>query len=159
MKFQDNGGFVGGQCGKIFEEGELVYHCKQCATDPTCVLCARCYRDVDHLDHDVTFYRSGAGGCCDCGDPEAIDSKFFCARHGTFHGSTTKQTSSCAVENKNLIAIFSFMGTYILKCSDAFERLRPLSSQGGGELRLYNDDVHSFEEVRGFFERKCWKEF
>ena len=61
MDFEDNGGFVGGQCGKIFEEGELVYHCKQCATDPTCVLCAKCYRDVDHLDHDVTFYRSGAG--------------------------------------------------------------------------------------------------
>jgi len=52
---------IGGQCGKIFEEGELVFHCKQCATDPTCVLCATCFREVDHLDHDVTFYRSGEG--------------------------------------------------------------------------------------------------
>ena len=32
-----------------------------------------------------------------------------------------------------------------MKCSDAFGRLRPLSP--GGELRLHNDDVHSFEEV------------
>ena len=83
------------------------------------------------------------GGCCDCGDPEAIDSKFFCARHGTFHGSNKIKTS----EHKALLSIFSFMGNFILQRSDAFDHIRPVSIVEKQELILHNDDVHSFQEV------------
>lgn len=30
-------------CGKVFKLSEANYHCRDCATDPTCVLCAQCF--------------------------------------------------------------------------------------------------------------------
>jgi len=35
------------------------------------VICNECYQSSAHEGHDVYFYRSVVGGCCDCGDPDA----------------------------------------------------------------------------------------
>ncbi|KAI5477954.1 hypothetical protein MNV49_005746 [Pseudohyphozyma bogoriensis] len=63
-------------CGHIFKAGESVYRCRDCALDPTCVLCTRCYHGSRHQKegHDITLsVHSGMGaGCCDCGDLEAF---------------------------------------------------------------------------------------
>ncbi|KAJ3109425.1 hypothetical protein HDU97_006670 [Phlyctochytrium planicorne] len=59
-------------CGHVFEQGEGIYYCKNCALDPTCVMCYRCFHASDHEGHDTEFsISSGNGGCCDCGDVEA----------------------------------------------------------------------------------------
>ena len=59
-------------CGLVFKKGDVVWTCRTCAKDPTCVQCDRCFKKSDHIDHEVYFHRaSGKGGCCDCGDPEA----------------------------------------------------------------------------------------
>ena len=39
----------------------------------------------NHEGHDVYFYHSQAGGCCDCGDFGAWCSDGFCDRHGHMH--------------------------------------------------------------------------
>ncbi|BGP50511.1 E3 ubiquitin-protein ligase ubr1 [Rhodotorula kratochvilovae] len=65
----------GKPCAHVFRQGESVYRCRDCGTDPTCVLCARCFHASSHArdGHDVTVStHAGVGaGCCDCGDAEA----------------------------------------------------------------------------------------
>jgi E3 ubiquitin-protein ligase UBR1 len=46
------------------------------------VFCSRCYHASDHDGHDVSLSISpGAGGCCDCGDPEAWKVPVICSIH------------------------------------------------------------------------------
>lgn len=78
-------------CARAFQKGEPVYRCEQCGFDDTCVLCMYCFNKKDHVDHDVTMYRSQGsnGGICDCGDPEAFVNELNCLC----------QTSSIILEN------------------------------------------------------------
>jgi len=78
----------GTACGHIFRSGESTYHCKTCAADDTCVLCARCFENSDHEDHMVFISVSpGNSGCCDCGDKEAWRKEVQCSIHTAGHDS------------------------------------------------------------------------
>ena len=69
-------------CGRVFEEGELVYSCKDCAIDPTCCFCQPCFLKSIHVNCNHVFHPSqGNGGCCDCGDPEAWKKGYVCDIH------------------------------------------------------------------------------
>ena len=35
----------------------------------------------DHEGHDYLIYESGSGGCCDCGDINAIAAEGWCSKH------------------------------------------------------------------------------
>ena len=60
----------------------MVWTCRQCAKDGTCVQCNTCFKASDHTDHEVYFHRAVAsGGCCDCGDPEAWAVSGNCSKH------------------------------------------------------------------------------
>jgi len=69
-------------CQYAFRKNDIVWVCRTCQSDETCVLCHACYSRSDHEGHDVAFYHAQAGGCCDCGDPDAWDPAGFCDRHG-----------------------------------------------------------------------------
>src|SRR5271170_6335777 len=57
-----------------FKGGKI--DCRQCCVDPTVVICSRCFNTQDHGGHSVSMLiGNGSGGCCDCGDPEAFNSK------------------------------------------------------------------------------------
>ncbi|EME42228.1 hypothetical protein DOTSEDRAFT_73147 [Dothistroma septosporum NZE10] len=72
----------GTACGHIFRNGESTYHCKTCAADDTCVLCAKCFEGSDHEGHGVLISVSpGNSGCCDCGDREAWKRNVRCSIH------------------------------------------------------------------------------
>lgn len=58
-------------CQYQFKANDIVWICRQCQKDETCVLCNDCYQKSCHDGHDVFFYHSAAGGCCDCGDYDA----------------------------------------------------------------------------------------
>jgi E3 ubiquitin-protein ligase UBR1 len=74
----------GHPCGHIFKAGESTYHCKTCAADDTCVLCARCFAESDHEGHMVYISVSpGNSGCCDCADEEAWVRPVHCTIHST----------------------------------------------------------------------------
>ena len=69
-------------CGKTFEKGDIVYSCKDCGLDSTCVMCVECFKNTQHKDHDVSYHFSqGSGGCCDCGDLEAWKIPLSCKIH------------------------------------------------------------------------------
>ena len=69
-------------CQHPFKRNDIVWVCRTCQADETCVLCHTCYDNSNHEGHDVAFYHAQAGGCCDCGDPQAWDPKGFCPHHG-----------------------------------------------------------------------------
>ena len=55
---------------------------RNCGLDDTCVMCSKCFQATNHDDHDVKIWISkGAGGCCDCGDPEAWKIPLHCNIH------------------------------------------------------------------------------
>ena len=45
-------------CGYVFKKGDLVWTCQSCGKDQTCVLCDKCFRDSNHVGHEVYFHRS-----------------------------------------------------------------------------------------------------
>ena len=47
----------------------------------TCVLCNSCWEHDKHIGHEIFFYHSNTGGCCDCGDVDAWDKNGFCVKH------------------------------------------------------------------------------
>ncbi len=62
-------------CQHPFRRNDIVWVCRTCQSDETCVLCHDCFSNSDHEGHDVAFYHAQAGGCCDCGDADAWDPK------------------------------------------------------------------------------------
>ncbi len=73
--------YIGSPCGYVFRRGDIAWNCRTCQTDPTCVLCDNCFRESDHVGHEVFFHRTSPGGCCDCGDLEAWNATGMCTRH------------------------------------------------------------------------------
>jgi Putative zinc finger in N-recognin (UBR box) len=57
-------------CQHPFKKNDIVWVCKTCQADETCVLCHDCFSQSNHTGHDIAFYHAQAGGCCDCGDPD-----------------------------------------------------------------------------------------
>ncbi|KDO26170.1 hypothetical protein SPRG_20610 [Saprolegnia parasitica CBS 223.65] len=77
-------------CGYIFKADEMAYSCRDCQHDSTCVMCQACFADSNHDGHDVSFQRTSAGGCCDCGDTEAWAKDGFCHKHPGRDASISK---------------------------------------------------------------------
>jgi hypothetical protein len=61
--------------GRVYQQhplkrNDIVWECRMCQSDETCVFCHLCWEEEGHVGHDVTFYHAHAGGCCDCGDAD-----------------------------------------------------------------------------------------
>uniref|UniRef100_A0A8D0L320 E3 ubiquitin-protein ligase n=1 Tax=Sphenodon punctatus TaxID=8508 RepID=A0A8D0L320_SPHPU len=76
-------------CGRVFKVGEPTYSCRDCAVDPTCVLCMGCFLESIHREHRYRMTTSGGGGFCDCGDTEAWKEGPYCQKHE--HSTTETQ--------------------------------------------------------------------
>jgi hypothetical protein len=59
-------------CQHPFKRNDIVWVCRTCQVDETCVLCHECFSQSHHEHHDVAFYHAQAGGCCDCGDADGM---------------------------------------------------------------------------------------
>ncbi|KAF1331626.1 E3 ubiquitin-protein ligase ubr2, partial [Globisporangium splendens] len=68
-------------CAYEFKPGDIAWNCRVCQVDETCVMCNDCFISSDHDDHEVFFYYTHSGGCCDCGDTEAWAPEGFCTSH------------------------------------------------------------------------------
>jgi Putative zinc finger in N-recognin (UBR box) len=68
-------------CQHPFKKNDIVWVCRTCQADETCVLCHACYSQSDHVGHDVAFYHAQAGGCCDCGDPDGTYNVIYNRAH------------------------------------------------------------------------------
>ena len=85
-------------CQHPFKRNDIVWVCRTCQADETCVLCHTCYKNSNHEGHDVAFYHAQAGGCCDCGDPDAWDPQGFCPSHGPAASTSNSVLSDNVIE-------------------------------------------------------------
>jgi hypothetical protein len=146
-------------CGKPVKKGDIMWLCRQCGKDPTCVQCDDCFQSSNHEGHEVYFYRSsasGGGGCCDCGDPEAWHEDGNCCNHGTDRSS--KSVDPASVIPKELLvtldAVISGIFLVLLNVIttelsgfDAPSKHTPTILPEELVIRLHNDDLHTFEDV------------
>lgn len=154
-------------CGRPIKKGDILWICKQCGQDNTCVQCDACFQLSDHSDHEVYFHRSSeGGGCCDCGDNEAWQERGTCSRHGLDpHAAAGVDPLSVlpaslllglsAVLDGTLLALLQFSISAVdgFNCPQNNPFVRPLllakRDESGEELvfRVHNDDIHSYGEV------------
>ena len=66
------------------------------------MFCQACFQNSDHEGHDYYMHRTSAGGCCDCGDIEAWDSKGFCKNHRGEEVSHTSTSISTSTSHHNV---------------------------------------------------------
>uniref|UniRef100_A0A8C8BDV7 E3 ubiquitin-protein ligase n=1 Tax=Otus sunia TaxID=257818 RepID=A0A8C8BDV7_9STRI len=112
-------------CGRVFKVGEPTYSCRDCAVDPTCVLCMECFLGSIHREHRYRMTTSGGGGFCDCGDTEAWKEGPYCQKHEL-------NTSETAEEEVITVEASCFK---TLTKSDTYYCM------------LFNDEVHTYEQV------------
>lgn len=103
-------------CGRVFKVGEPTYSCRDCAVDPTCVLCMECFLGSIHRDHRYRMTTSGGGGFCDCGDTEAWKEGPYCQRHELSSSEVVEEEDPLVHLSEDVIArtynIFAIMFRY-----------------------------------------------
>uniref|UniRef100_A0A671L712 E3 ubiquitin-protein ligase n=1 Tax=Sinocyclocheilus anshuiensis TaxID=1608454 RepID=A0A671L712_9TELE len=142
-------------CGHVFKVGEPTYSCRECAADPTCVLCMQCFLGSVHKEHRYRMTTSGGGGFCDCGDTEAWKKGPYCQKHEpNISDSSQKVTHFFLCDTIRfflgggvcfMIAFHYCMLVYWEKCN-----LLILFSRARGDTyycMLFNDEVHTYEQV------------
>uniref|UniRef100_A0A8C5T9N6 E3 ubiquitin-protein ligase n=1 Tax=Malurus cyaneus samueli TaxID=2593467 RepID=A0A8C5T9N6_9PASS len=117
-------------CGRVFKVGEPTYSCRDCAVDPTCVLCMECFLGSIHREHRYRMTTSGGGGFCDCGDTEAWKEGPYCQKHEL----NTSETAEEEVIEIQASCFKTLLTVYICK-SDTYYCM------------LFNDEVHTYEQV------------
>ncbi|CAL8258816.1 unnamed protein product [Lota lota] len=146
-------------CGHVFKVGEPTYSCRECAADPTCVLCMECFLGSIHKEHRYRMTTSGGGGFCDCGDAEAWKKGPYCHKHqaNSSDGSLQASCDPLAQLSEDIVArgynIFSVILKYAVDMLtwDKEDLLPPgLDPSDGGDTyycMLFNDEVHTYEQV------------
>uniref|UniRef100_A0A8D0C1I8 E3 ubiquitin-protein ligase n=1 Tax=Salvator merianae TaxID=96440 RepID=A0A8D0C1I8_SALMN len=144
-------------CGKVFKNGETTYSCRDCAIDPTCVLCMDCFQNSIHKNHRYKMHTSTGGGFCDCGDTEAWKTGPLCTIHDPGASGDKEENLECQL-NEELIArarkIFPSVIKYIVDMTVwEEERELPPELMTGREKTdkyycvLFNDEHHSYDHV------------
>uniref|UniRef100_A0A8C9SYM4 E3 ubiquitin-protein ligase n=1 Tax=Scleropages formosus TaxID=113540 RepID=A0A8C9SYM4_SCLFO len=140
-------------CGRVFKEGETTYSCRDCAIDPTCVLCMDCFQNSIHKGHRYKMHTSSGGGFCDCGDLEAWKTGPCCIKHD--QGSTSA-LNDCALEaglQERAQKLFRVLLQYIADMLVWEENdilpaeLQPSVKEDTYYCVLYNDEHHSYDHV------------
>ncbi|XP_063299948.1 E3 ubiquitin-protein ligase UBR2 isoform X2 [Pelobates fuscus] len=143
-------------CGRVFKVGEPTYSCRDCAVDPTCVLCMECFLGSIHRDHRYRMTTSGGGGFCDCGDTEAWKEGPYCQIHGV-NISESEVEDPLVHLSDDIIAraynVFAIMFQYAVdiltweKENELPSGLECLEKKDTYYCMLFNDEVHTYEQV------------
>uniref|UniRef100_A0A8C7CRX2 E3 ubiquitin-protein ligase n=1 Tax=Oncorhynchus kisutch TaxID=8019 RepID=A0A8C7CRX2_ONCKI len=143
-------------CGHVFKVGEPTYSCRECAADPTCVLCMQCFLGSVHKEHRYRMTTSGGGGFCDCGDTEAWKKGPYCQKHEP-NISDSCQEDPLAHLSTDMIArcynVFSVVLKYAVdmltwdKEDELPLGLEPPDRSDTYYCMLFNDEVHTYEQV------------
>lgn len=135
-------------CQYQFKKNDIVWICRSCQSDETCVLCNDCFQDSVHQGHEVYFYHSQAGGCCDCGDAGAWKPEGFCTRHGHSHPNPI-ETVPDDVRIYGKAVIDTVVQKMVDFCEDCALSYDVDNVCGEGEFNVYvhNDDIHTLGEI------------
>nr|XP_058931612.1 E3 ubiquitin-protein ligase UBR2 isoform X6 [Kogia breviceps] len=144
-------------CGRVFKVGEPTYSCRDCAVDPTCVLCMECFLGSIHRDHRYRMTTSGGGGFCDCGDTEAWKEGPYCQKHELNTSEIEEEEDPLVHLSEDVIArtynIFAIMFRYAVeiltweKESELPPELEMVEKSDTYYCMLFNDEVHTYEQV------------
>ncbi|XP_039098568.1 E3 ubiquitin-protein ligase UBR2 isoform X10 [Hyaena hyaena] len=144
-------------CGRVFKVGEPTYSCRDCAVDPTCVLCMECFLGSIHRDHRYRMTTSGGGGFCDCGDTEAWKEGPYCQKHELNTPEIEEEEDPLVHLSEDVIArtynIFAIMFRYAVeiltweKESELPADLEMVEKNDTYYCMLFNDEVHTYEQV------------
>ncbi|KAI3367729.1 hypothetical protein L3Q82_026576 [Scortum barcoo] len=142
-------------CGRVFKEGETVYSCRDCAIDPTCVLCMDCFQESVHKSHRYKMHASSGGGFCDCGDVEAWKIGPHCSKHdpGAATAMVTDERSLEPEFYERAEKLFRVLLRYVtdfLVWEETLElsaELQPQTKDNAYYCVLYNDEHHSYDHV------------
>jgi len=160
-------------CGVVFRAGDVVWTCRQCAKDQTCVQCDGCFKGSNHDGHEVYFHRAnGSGGCCDCGDKEAWAKEGNCHEHNCqceqeVDPLTCLPSAIASDMDVLLRAGMGVLTSFLVGLVRGYApwAQNPYIAHGGGVGRraddadaansslltvtLHNDDVHTYTDVEG----------
>ncbi|XP_034537441.1 E3 ubiquitin-protein ligase UBR2 [Notolabrus celidotus] len=144
-------------CGHVFKVGEPTYSCRECAADPTCVLCMQCFLGSVHKEHRYRMTTSGGGGFCDCGDAEAWKKGPYCHKHTPTDTNRHSEEDPVALLPADMVArgysIFSIILKYAVDMltwdqeDQLPEGLAPPDRVDTFHCMLFNDEVHTYEQV------------
>uniref|UniRef100_A0A8D0GAB6 E3 ubiquitin-protein ligase n=1 Tax=Sphenodon punctatus TaxID=8508 RepID=A0A8D0GAB6_SPHPU len=144
-------------CGKVFKGGETTYSCRDCAIDPTCVLCMDCFQNSIHKNHRYKMHTSTGGGFCDCGDTEAWKAGPLCTNHEPATAGATKENSDCHLNEEQMVQarkVFHSVIKYIVDMTIWEEEKDLLPELMTSREKtdnfycvLFNDEHHSYDHV------------
>ncbi|XP_075941499.1 E3 ubiquitin-protein ligase UBR2 isoform X1 [Anarhichas minor] len=142
-------------CGHVFKVGEPTYSCRECAADPTCVLCMKCFLESIHKEHRYRMTTSGGGGFCDCGDAEAWKKGSYCQKHKPNNRDTEEDPVSVLPADMvaRSFSIFSILLKYAVDMLTWDQEdqlpsgLEPPHREDTYHCMLFNDEVHTYEQV------------
>ncbi|BFZ11988.1 hypothetical protein BsWGS_15028 [Bradybaena similaris] len=149
-------------CGHNFKHGEPTYSCRDCAYDPTCVLCITCFQNSPHKHHRYRMSTSSGGGYCDCGDIEAWTSDPFCLLHKPRKEGETESVDMPAEMQECIARTFRCVLKYastLLTWTDnlvlplGLGRCGDAASTTTYMCMLYNDEVHTYDQVISTLQR------
>uniref|UniRef100_A0A7N6B3Y7 E3 ubiquitin-protein ligase n=1 Tax=Anabas testudineus TaxID=64144 RepID=A0A7N6B3Y7_ANATE len=130
-------------CGHVFKVGEPTYSCRECAADPTCVLCMQCFLSSIHKDHRYRMTTSGGGGFCDCGDAEAWKKGPYCQKH-------IPTDTDLVARGYSIFSIILKYAVDLLTWEQEDQLPAGLEPPERGDMyycMLFNDEVHTYEQV------------
>mmetsp|Transcript_14235 Transcript_14235/g.21295 ORF Transcript_14235/g.21295 Transcript_14235/m.21295 type:complete len:1890 (-) Transcript_14235:130-5799(-) len=137
-------------CQYQFKKNDIVWICRSCQTDETCVQCNECFQNAVHEGHEVYFYHSQAGGCCDCGDAGAWKPEGFCTRHGNISvDPMTNVPDDIKATGSTIVScIADEWVAYCLQYVKNYDFSNWEGEEGVGyNVVLHSDDVHTVSEV------------
>ncbi|XP_044285630.1 E3 ubiquitin-protein ligase UBR2 isoform X4 [Varanus komodoensis] len=144
-------------CGRVFKVGEPTYSCRDCAVDPTCVLCMECFLGSVHREHRYRMTTSGGGGFCDCGDTEAWKEGPYCQKHEHNISENEEEEDPLVHLSEEMIAkvynVFAIMFQYAVdvltweKENELPPGLEMVKKNDIYYCMLFNDEVHTYEQV------------
>lgn len=139
-------------CQHPFKRNDIVWVCRTCQSDETCVLCHDCFSHSNHEGHDVAFYHAQAGGCCDCGDADAWDPAGFCSNHGGPNGRGAPPGTAVAAAEPSVCGGVHAAADFLVRVVEegvegGYKRANPLlfasgekkKTGGGGKLGARSD--------------------
>ncbi len=77
-------------CGLVWTADFWAFRCRTCGISQCMSLCADCFKDGNHEGHDYNYFKSQAGGACDCGDSSVMRESGFCSQHHGANASSKK---------------------------------------------------------------------
>ncbi|XP_015206315.2 E3 ubiquitin-protein ligase UBR1 isoform X1 [Lepisosteus oculatus] len=143
-------------CGRVFKEGETTYSCRDCAIDPTCVLCMDCFQNSVHKSHRYKMHSSSGGGFCDCGDVEAWKTGPSCTKHEPGSAGDMDTGEESVLEEglrERALRLFQILFRYTVDMlvweegAELPSSLQPRVKEDVYYCVLYNDEHHSYDHV------------